>query len=110
MFSRLVTVLVILPIAIVLIALAVANRGPVVVTIDPFNPGNPALSAAMPLFVVIFASVAVGLLVGSLTTWFKQGRYRKQARQRSADIPPVAARAPANDASRARPALAAPGS
>ncbi|MCV0394975.1 MAG: LapA family protein [Rhizobiaceae bacterium] len=108
MFSRLVTVLIVLPLAIVLIALAVANRGPVTVTIDPFNPGNPALSASMPLFVVIFASVAVGLVAGSVTTWLKQGRYRKQARRRSADIRPVQRDTSPTGAARDRPALAGP--
>ena len=50
---------------------------------DPFNPGNPALTLQMPLFVLLFAALALGMIVGSLATWFKQGRYRKIARQRS---------------------------
>jgi hypothetical protein len=50
---------------------------------DPFNPGNPALTVELPLFVLLFAALAIGLVVGSAATWLKQGRYRKLARQRS---------------------------
>lgn len=82
MINRFMLVAVFVPLAIVLIALAVANRGSVPFTLDPFNPGNPALTWQMPLFVLIFAAIAVGMVVGSLATWLKQGRYRKLARQR----------------------------
>ncbi|MEZ5810642.1 MAG: LapA family protein [Rhizobiaceae bacterium] len=81
MINRLVVVLILLPIAIVLIALAVANRGLAPFTIDPFNPGNPALTMELPLFVWLFAALALGVLIGSATTWFKQGSYRRAARE-----------------------------
>lgn len=86
MFNRFMTVVVFVPLAIVLIALAVANRAPVAFTIDPFNPGNPGLTTTLPLFVLLFAALALGLIVGSIATWFKQGRYRKLARQREAEL------------------------
>ncbi|MET0574963.1 MAG: LapA family protein [Mesorhizobium sp.] len=82
MYNRFLLVVVFVPLAVILIALAVANRGPVAFTLDPFNPGNQALTLQMPLFVLLFAALAVGLIVGSLATWLKQGRYRKLARQR----------------------------
>ncbi|MEO9339421.1 LapA family protein [Mesorhizobium sp. SB112] len=82
MFNRFLLIVVFVPLAIVLIALAVANRASVPFTLDPFNPGNPALTLQMPLFVLLFAAIVVGLLIGSMATWFKQGRYRKAARQR----------------------------
>lgn len=81
MTNRLVTVLVLIPIAVALIALSVANRGAVTFTIDPFNPGNPALSYSAPLFVWLFLALILGLLIGSFATWYKQGRHRRQARQ-----------------------------
>jgi hypothetical protein len=61
MFGRLVTILILVPLAIVLVALAVANRAPVAFTIDPFNPGNPGLTLSLPLFVLLFAALALGL-------------------------------------------------
>jgi len=85
MLNRLVLIAIIVPLAIVLIALAVANRAPVAFTLDPFNPGNPALTLQLPLFVLLFAAAAIGLLLGSFATWVKQGHYRKLARQRGAE-------------------------
>jgi len=82
MFNRLLLIVVFVPLAIVLIALAVANRQPVAFTLDPFNPGNPALTLTLPLFIYFFLVLAVGVIIGSAVTWFRQGRYRKQARQR----------------------------
>lgn len=82
MLNRFVLIAVFVPLAIILVALAVANRVGVAFTLDPFNPGNPALTWQMPLFVLLFAALALGMIVGSVATWAKQGRYRKLARQR----------------------------
>ena len=83
MLNRFMLIAVFVPLAIILVALAVANRAPVSFTLDPFNPGNPGLTVQMPLFVLLFAAIAIGMIIGSLATWVKQGRYRKLARQRS---------------------------
>jgi uncharacterized integral membrane protein len=83
MLNRFMLIAVLVPLAIILVALAVANRGVASFTLDPFNPGNPALTWQMPLFVLLFAAIALGMLIGSVATWVKQGRYRKLARQRS---------------------------
>lgn len=85
MLNRILIVLVVVPIAVVLVALAVANRAPAAFTADPFNPGNPALTVQMPLFFMLFGAMALGLVIGSLATWLKQGRYRRLARQRERD-------------------------
>ncbi|HHZ09592.1 MAG TPA: DUF1049 domain-containing protein, partial [Rhizobiales bacterium] len=61
MLNRIVVVAVFVPLAIILIALAVANRGMVSFTVDPFNPGNPALTVQLPLFVLLFAVAGLGL-------------------------------------------------
>ena len=81
MLNRILLVIVVVPLAVILIALAVANRGVVAFTLDPFNPGNPALTLDMPLFVLLFLALLLGLVVGSCATWIRQGRYRKAARQ-----------------------------
>lgn len=81
MLNRFLTVVIVIPLAIVLIALAVANRGQVAFTIDPFNPGNPGLTASLPLFMLLFAALALGIVIGSLVTWWRHGRYRKAARR-----------------------------
>jgi uncharacterized integral membrane protein len=81
MMYRVFTVVVVVPVAIVLIALAVANRAPAVFTLDPFNPGNPALTIQAPLFVLLLLTLALGIIIGSTVTWLKQGKYRKAARE-----------------------------
>lgn len=82
MINRVIVVLILVPLAIILIALSVANREIASFTIDPFNPGNPALSYSAPLFVWLFAALILGLIIGSLATWSNQGKHRKLARQR----------------------------
>ena len=86
MLNRILLVVIVVPIAIVLIALAVANRAPASFTLDPFNPGNPGLTLELPLFVMLFLALALGMVVGSLATWWKQGRYRKEARAKDREV------------------------
>ncbi|WP_186388754.1 MULTISPECIES: LapA family protein [unclassified Stappia] len=80
--------LVLVPIAIVLIALAVANRHVVTLSLDPFNRADPALSVDAPLFWILFAAVAFGVFIGGVASWAAQGKWRKEARvkRREADL------------------------
>ena len=77
---RVFNVLILIPLAIVLIALMVANRAPVPLSIDVFNPGNPALTAQAPLFVWLVLATAIGVVIGGFGAWLTQGKYRKQGR------------------------------
>lgn len=86
MVNRFVFIIIFVPLAIILIALAVANRELVAFTLDPFHPGNPALTLKLPLFIYLFLTLAIGLVVGSIATWLKQGRYRRLARQREQEV------------------------
>lgn len=81
MIQRVLVLIILVPLAVILIALAAANRAPTPFTIDPFQPGNPDLTIVLPLFVWLFAALVIGVLVGSCATWLRQGRYRKQARR-----------------------------
>lgn len=105
--NRVLTVVVLVPLAIILIALAVANRGAATFTIDPFNPGNPGLSVEWPLFVLLFVALGVGLLLGSAATWLRQSRYRKAARERASEV--RALRDQAMRATPTQPTLPKPG-
>ena len=86
MLNRVLLVVVLVPLAVILIALAVANRVPVAFTLDPFNPGNPGLTLQLPLFVMLFLALGLGLILGSFATWWKQGRYRKEARNKTREV------------------------
>lgn len=98
MLRRLTFLIILLPVAIVVIALAVANRAPVLFTADPFNPGNPLLSWQTPLFALLFLALIAGLLIGGLVTWFAQGRYRRLARERKAETDKLLSDAQRRDA------------
>lgn len=82
MIKRIIAVVVLVPLAVIIIALSVANRHSVSLTLDPFHPGNPALSYSAPLFVWLFAALILGLVVGGAAVWFGQAKHRKMSRQR----------------------------
>jgi uncharacterized integral membrane protein len=78
---RVVKFLFLLPIGTALVIFGVANRSAVTVLLEPFSPAGEALSLSVPLYVVFFAALAMGVVLGSLATWFSQGRYRKAGRE-----------------------------
>jgi uncharacterized integral membrane protein len=77
--------LVLLPLAIVFVIFAVANRHMVKLSFDPFNGTDPALSLSMPLFVLILLAAIAGVAAGGSATWFRQRRWRRAARRHEAD-------------------------
>jgi uncharacterized integral membrane protein len=77
--------LVVVPLGIILIVFAIANRHVISVSFDPFGSDAPSLTANMPLFMVILLSVIVGVLCGGIATWFGQGKWRRYARRADAD-------------------------
>ena len=74
---------IILAAAIVLIALAVVNRHMVRLVLDPVSPADQALAIETPLYLLLFAALLLGLLLGGLATWLGQGKWRKRARDES---------------------------
>jgi hypothetical protein len=57
----------------------------VTVSFDPFNSATPTVAVSLPLFVVIIAVAMIGVFAGGLASWFRQGRWRRAARQHEAD-------------------------
>jgi uncharacterized integral membrane protein len=86
MIRKTATTIVLVPLAVIIIAFAVANRQTVTVSFDPFDTTNPAFSAAMPLFVLIFVLLILGALIGGTAAWLRQGRWRQTARRLDSDI------------------------
>lgn len=80
MVVRFIKLLILVPVAVALVVLSVANRHSVTLALNPFRPDDQVLSFSLPLFVLVFAALIVGVLIGSLVTWIAQGRYRKRAR------------------------------
>ena len=80
MIRKIVKALILVPLAIILIAFAVANRQTVTVSFDPFDKAEPAFALALPLYVLILALVIAGVIVGGIAAWMRQGRWRGRAR------------------------------
>ncbi len=86
MLHKIVFWLVVIPLAIVILMFAVANREIVTVSFDPFNADAPAAAVSIPLFVLIFILVLLGVLIGGMAAWLRQSAYRRTARLRDADV------------------------
>lgn len=72
--------MVLVPLAVLLVALALANRQTVTLSFDPFAD-EPTLTVRSPLFLVVLTALAVGVIIGGVTTWLRQGRWRRAARR-----------------------------
>jgi uncharacterized integral membrane protein len=81
LLRKLVAVLVLVPLAVVIIAFAVANRQNITVSFDPFGANEPAASLTLPLFGLIILSLIVGVLIGGSASWLRQGKWRGSARR-----------------------------
>ena len=79
------TALVVIPLGILFIVFAVANRHLVTVSFDPFNSTDPSVAVTLPLFVVIIVVAILGVAAGGMATWFRQRHWRRAARQHEAD-------------------------
>ena len=79
------TGLVLIPLGVIFVVFAVANRHAVTVSFDPFNSTDPTVAVTLPLFVVIIAVAILGVAAGGSATWFRQRRWRRAARQHEAD-------------------------
>ena len=69
-----------LPIAIVAVIFAVANRQWIVVSFDPFSRDQPWAAINMPLWVLFFCGIFVGLIAGWIFAWLAQGKWRRAAK------------------------------
>jgi len=86
MFRKIVTAIIVVPLAIVIVAFAVTNRQMVMVSFDPFSATDPAYSVQLPLFVLVFVLVILGVVVGGVAAWLRQSRWRRTARRLDADV------------------------
>jgi uncharacterized integral membrane protein len=79
------TALVLIPLGLIFIVFAVANRYLVTVSFDPFNSSDPSITVTLPLFVVIITAAIAGVAAGGCATWFRQRHWRRAARQHEAE-------------------------
>jgi len=101
MVRKVVSGAILVPLGLVIVALAVANRGMVTVSFDPFSATDPAFALRVPLFVLVFILVIAGVIIGGVAAWLRQTKWRRAARRLEADL-----RAARQDADRLRRQLA----
>lgn len=82
MVNKIVGWLVLVPICAVLVVFALANRQLVNVNINPFAapPDGDAAGYGVPFFVVFYAVLLIGVLLGGIASWFAQGLHRRSER------------------------------
>ena len=85
-FKKFLNLVVFVPLGIVLVVLAVANRQVVTLALNPFRPEDSVLSLSGPFFLFLLLSLLLGILIGSMATWWTQGKYRRQARQEAREV------------------------
>ena len=79
------TALIVIPLGLILVTFAVANRHFVTVSFDPFVSSDPSFAVTMPLFLLLIVVAALGVFVGGLAVWFGQRRWRRAARRNDAE-------------------------
>ena len=79
------TALVVIPLGLILMVFAVANRHFVTVSFDPFVSNDPSFSVTLPLFLLLIVVAALGVLAGGCAVWFGQRHWRRAARRHDAD-------------------------
>ena len=86
MLRKIVTAIILIPLAIVIIAFAVANRQIATVSFDPFSAAEPAATVSLPLFALIIVLLIVGVVIGGAAAWLRQGEWRRRARRLERDV------------------------
>jgi uncharacterized integral membrane protein len=79
------TALVVIPLGLILMVFAVANRHFVTVSFDPFVSNDPSFSVTLPLFLLLIVVAALGVVVGGCAVWLGQRHWRRAARRHDAD-------------------------
>jgi lipopolysaccharide assembly protein A len=72
-----------------LLTVAMANRAPVTVQLLPADLAaltGLTWAANVPLFVVIFGGIIVGVLIGFVWEWFREHGHRATASQKSREV------------------------
>ncbi len=70
-----------LPVTVLMVGFAVANRQWITVSFDPFTATDPVASIGMPLWALLFCGLFIGAVFGWIACWFGQGKWRKSSRE-----------------------------
>jgi uncharacterized integral membrane protein len=84
--TRLLLAILMLLAAAALVAFAIANRTPVTISFDPFDPTAPAYVVTLPLYLLGFAILILGVALGGTAAWLTQGKRRRHRRRLEAEL------------------------
>jgi len=86
MLRKIVTAVILVPLLVLIVGFAVANRQTVAISFDPFDNLHPAYAVTLPLFAVIFIVLILGVVIGGIAGWVGQGRRRRAGRRLDAEV------------------------
>ena len=75
-----------LPLAVIAVAFAIANRQWVTLSFDPFSRDAPFAAIDMPLWALVFLGCFIGLAFGWSGAWLAQGKWRRAAREARIEV------------------------
>lgn len=79
--AKVLKLLILVPVAVLILAFAIANRQTISISFDPFSaPDASGAFVTAPLFILLFLALIVGVILGGIATWFTQGVNRRRAR------------------------------
>jgi uncharacterized integral membrane protein len=81
LLRKIVTALILIPLAVLIIAFAVANRQIVTVSFDPFSASDPAAVVTLPLFALVILLLIIGVVIGGVAAWLGRGGWRRTVRR-----------------------------
>ena len=83
---RVVAAIILIPLAVIIVAFAVANREKITISFDPFGPNTAADWQTQPLFVVVIAALILGVIIGGIASWLRQTKWRRTARRLEREV------------------------
>jgi uncharacterized integral membrane protein len=86
LFRKIIAAIILVPLAVIIIAFAVANRQIATVSLDPFSAEHPAASLTLPLFALVIVLLIAGVLIGGIAAWLRQSKWRRTARRLEREI------------------------
>ncbi len=80
MLRKFVSWVILLLITAVVVSFAVANRNNITVSLDPVGITNPPLTASLKLWILALGMAILGVIIGGIAVWLRQGRWRRSTR------------------------------
>ena len=85
MIGKILSFIILVPLAIVMVVFCVANREAVTVSLDPIGTMSQFAFQA-PLFILLMGAVIVGVVLGGFGTWLTQAHYRRKSWKRKYEV------------------------